>query len=186
MAEDEQRPLKRLRTLAADPEDGALLAGSSLGPPGHAVDLEHDSEFWLEDGNVVLVAKNVGFRVYRGLLTAQSLVFYDMFSATSLRADEQYDGVPIVRLYDSPVDLRHLFRVLLPKSQKDVLKDTYNLKTEFHVISALIRLSRKYQIEDVEKRSLSALCATYATELYRWVDFDSAIDEKIDSSLSQQ
>ncbi|TFK84823.1 hypothetical protein K466DRAFT_495907 [Polyporus arcularius HHB13444] len=176
MAEDEQRPLKRLRTLAADSEDGAPPAGSSLAAP--AVDLEHDSEFWLEDGNVVLVAKNVGFRVYKGLLAAQSPVFYDMFSATSLLADEQHDGVPIVRLCDSPEDLRHLFRVLLPKTQKDVLKDTYNLKTEFHVISALIRLSRKYQIEDVEKRSLSALCAIYATELCRWADIDSAIDEE--------
>ncbi len=59
-----------------------------------------------------------------------------------------------------------------------VLKDTYNLKTEFHVISALIRLSRKYQIEDVEKRSLSALCAIYPTELYLWAKLDSAIDEE--------
>ncbi len=119
MAEDEQRPLKRLRTLAAESEDGVLPAGSSLAPHGPAVDLEHDSEFWLEDGNVVLVAKNVGFRVYKGLLAAQSPVFYDMFSATSLLADEQHDGVPIVRLCDSPEDLRHLFRVLLPKTQRE-------------------------------------------------------------------
>ncbi|RPD58576.1 hypothetical protein L226DRAFT_466520 [Lentinus tigrinus ALCF2SS1-7] len=174
MAEDEQRPLKRPRTLASNGSEEK----SSLPSPGSAtIVMERDEEFWLDDGNVVLVAQSTGFRVYKGLLAAQSPIFHDMFSATSLRADERYDGVPVIRLFDSPVDLRHLFRVLLPKSQKDVLKDTYDLKTDFHVMSALIRLSHKYQIEDVEKRALSALCHIYPTELEEWVGSDSQIDD---------
>ena len=59
-----------------------------------------------------------------------------------------------------------------------MLKDSYDLKTEFHVISALIRLAHKYQIEDVEKRSLSALCAIYPSNLERWLETDSTIDDE--------
>ena len=81
-------------------------------------DLERHAELWLEDGNIVLVAQNVGFRVYKGILTKQSPVFEDLFSAQETRADETYDGVPVVRLFDSPVDVGHLLRVLLLASQQ--------------------------------------------------------------------
>ena len=37
-------------------------------------DLERHAELWLEDGNIVLVAQNVGFRVYKGILTKQSYI----------------------------------------------------------------------------------------------------------------
>ena len=114
-SEGDQRPAKRPRTLASNnPNNSCTLAS-----PGFAKNIERDSEFWLEDGNVVLVAQNTGFRVYKGLLAAQSPVFHDMFSAAGLQADERYDGVPVVPLFDSPVDLRHLLRVLLPKTQKE-------------------------------------------------------------------
>lgn len=86
--------------------------------------LERYEEFWLEDGNIVLVAQNVAFRVYQGLLTKQSAVFKDLFSSAETRADETYDGVPVVRLFDSPVELRHLFRVLLPTSQQTLVTVT--------------------------------------------------------------
>lgn len=35
---------------------------------------------WLDDGNVVLVVENTGFRVHRGILSKHSDVFRDMFS----------------------------------------------------------------------------------------------------------
>ena len=114
-SEGEQRPAKRPRTLASNISDKPCSIASSE----FAKNIERDSEFWLEDGNVVLVAQNTGFRVYKGLLAAQSPVFHDMFSAAGLHADERYDGVPVVPLFDSPVDLRHLLRVLLPKTQKE-------------------------------------------------------------------
>ena len=105
---DNSRSRKRPRTRSTANADPS---------PIPLEDLEHHEEFWLEDGNIVLIAQNVGFRVYKGLLTKQSVVFKDLFSAGETCADETYDEVPVVRLFDSPVDLRHLFRVLLPTSQ---------------------------------------------------------------------
>ena len=80
---------------------------------------ERHYEFWLDDGNIVLVAReNVAFRVYRGLLAAQSTVFEDMFASSSPLADESFDGCPLVRLSDSSMELAHLLRVILPKTQQ--------------------------------------------------------------------
>ena len=79
---------------------------------------ERHYEFWLDDGNIVLVAENVAFRVYRGLLAAQSTVFEDMLASSSPLADESFDGCPVVRLSDSPMELAHLLGVILPKTQQ--------------------------------------------------------------------
>ena len=82
------------------------------------VKLTRDKEFWLEDGNIILIACDVGFRIYRGLLAAQSTVFADMFSCPNSTADEYYDDCPVVRLSDSPEDLRYFLRVLVPSAHR--------------------------------------------------------------------
>ena len=69
-------------------------------------------DVWFDDGNIVLFAQHTGFRIYRGLLAAQSTVFADMFVSTSSTADETLEGCPVVYLTDSGVDLAHLLRIL--------------------------------------------------------------------------
>ena len=88
------------------------------GPPPSLNDLKHDEEFWLEDGNIILISRSTAFRIYRGLLAEQSSVFADMFTASSSKPDESYEGCPVIHLSESPEDLRHFLRVLLPKSQR--------------------------------------------------------------------
>ncbi len=84
-----------------------------------------DAEFWFRDGNIVLVARDVDFRVYKGILADQSPVFDDMFSfpqpapftppRLELASSSNTDACPFVHLSDSPEDLRHLLRVCIPK-----------------------------------------------------------------------
>ncbi len=78
---------------------------------------QHD-EFWFDDGNLVLVAGDTAFRIYRGLLTMQSRIFENVFVSGSSCSNELLDGCPVVDLSDSPEDLVHLLRVLLPTSRK--------------------------------------------------------------------
>ena len=111
---EESRSSKRPRFF---PEGEHAAAGSD-GAPTSVNGLKHDEEFWLEDGNIVLVSRNVAFRIYRGLLAAQSSIFADMFAAASSRADETYEGCPVIQLSESPQDLRRFLRVLLPKSRR--------------------------------------------------------------------
>ena len=79
-------------------------------------ELERDEDHWLEDGSVVLVARNIAFKVYMGLLSAHSPVFSNMF-ASATHTDETYDGSPVVRVTDSPEDLKWLLIQLIPKTR---------------------------------------------------------------------
>lgn len=76
-------------------------------------ELVRDTETWFEDGNIVLVA---GTRD-KGLLVAPSSVFADMFFASRPQADELFEGCPVVRLSDSPEELRHMLDVLIPNAR---------------------------------------------------------------------
>ena len=81
-------------------------------------DLKKDKELWFDDGNIVLIARDVGFRIFRSLLAKQSPVFSDMFASANPRAGEDYDGCPIVHISDSPEDMRHLLRILIPSNRR--------------------------------------------------------------------
>lgn len=71
-----------------------------------------DDEFWLEDGTIVLLAGQVKFRVYRGVLTEHSPVFVEMLSLPQPAElqDAQY-SCPVIRLHDHPGTLRHVLRL---------------------------------------------------------------------------
>lgn len=84
---------------------------------------KRDDDFWFEDGNIVLIARNIEFRVYKGILAKHSPVFHDMFSLPPPAAPESSGNtaVPIgtctvVHLSDSPEDLRHVLRVCMPET----------------------------------------------------------------------
>ncbi|KAI1795336.1 hypothetical protein LXA43DRAFT_881932 [Ganoderma leucocontextum] len=119
----------------------------------------HHKEFWLDDidGNIVLIARNVAFRIYRGLLVAQSTVFADMFASSSPNSDEVIDGCPVIYVSDSPEDLAQLLRVLLPTTHRHFHPDDEMPERTFDEVFAIIRLAHKYHIEDVQRQALRLL-----------------------------
>lgn len=94
---------------------------------------ERDAEFWYSDGNIILVARDVEFRVFKGILAEHSPVFRDMFSlpqpppTASPGASAEDDTCPVVYLSDSPEDLRHVLRVYMPKGGPRYIQDTVRL-----------------------------------------------------------
>ncbi len=87
---------------------------------GGAAEYTRDAEFWLEDGTVILVAGDVEFRVYSGLLAKHSPRLKELFSDTQCTRTLLVDGrseisCPVVCLTDSPDDLRHLLRAYMPQ-----------------------------------------------------------------------
>ena len=59
-------------------------------------------DLWFDDGNVVLIAENTGFRLFRGLLSRQSEIFRGMFQMpqSEATAAEMYEGCPVVRVVE--------------------------------------------------------------------------------------
>ncbi|PIL24767.1 hypothetical protein GSI_12653 [Ganoderma sinense ZZ0214-1] len=86
-------------------------------------ELKRDEELWFEDGNLILIASEVEFRVYKGPLIAQSLVFKDMLSlpqpsSSDTRSNQDTDtarpstSCATVHLQDDSLsDLRHFLRM---------------------------------------------------------------------------
>ncbi len=60
------------------------------------------ADIWFEDGNIVLISEQSGFRVHKGLLTRHSEVFRDMFLMPQPppTEEESFEGCPTVRLVD--------------------------------------------------------------------------------------
>ena len=87
------------------------------------VEPQRHEKLYFTDGNVAICAAGKGsqpmvFRVHQTLLSVSSTVFEDMFASSTPTADEVFDGHPVVRLTDSPTDLAHLLRVLLPNKHR--------------------------------------------------------------------
>ncbi|TBU55386.1 hypothetical protein BD310DRAFT_950840 [Dichomitus squalens] len=105
----------------------ARAADTSSPPSGDAASnspqeptSKRDSEYWLEDGNIVLTAGQTAFRLYKGLLSRQSGVFRDMFAAADPDVDATVEGCPALHLSDSPEDLRALLQTLVPTERRHV------------------------------------------------------------------
>ena len=76
--------------------------------------LSPDTTFWFPDGNIIISTRTVAFRLYHGVLAAQSSVFDNMLDLPQPEGAPTIDGYPILELSDSAIDLRHLFTVLFP------------------------------------------------------------------------
>ncbi|RPD55970.1 hypothetical protein L227DRAFT_579187 [Lentinus tigrinus ALCF2SS1-6] len=130
--------------------------------------LQWDDKFRFDDGSIVLVAGTTAFKVYKGLLSAQSHVFSDMLFAGNPHATQVFDGCPVVHLSDSPEDLRHLLRTLISKEQILVYAQDFAHAYTFDQLSALTRLSHKYGIESVERQAIACLKTYYADTFEAW------------------
>lgn len=100
------------------PESSGVVHRAPAQPPQPGTQFFiRDENFWFEDGNIILAARSVGFKVYKGLLAEHSTVFRSMFvvaQGAHAAGEQAPDGCPVVPLDDSPEDLRQLFRLIYP------------------------------------------------------------------------
>ncbi|KAH9925147.1 uncharacterized protein B0H18DRAFT_1010059 [Fomitopsis serialis] len=138
----------RRKRLRADSE-------SSADRPEHPA-FGRDEKFWYEDGNIVIIAQETGFRVYQGLLATHSDVFRDIFSLAQPAVDDKQDETlgdcPVVHVTDTASEIRSLLAVLLPEH-----RFIGRLKLRSDDVANCIRLAHKYGIEDLLQDSVQEL-----------------------------
>lgn len=85
------------------------------------MDREHHLTLWFPDGNIILSAASVSapcatvlFRVHGFLLARHSNVFRDMLclSAPPQSDDDTYEGLPVVVMQDTAVDVECMLDAL--------------------------------------------------------------------------
>lgn len=70
------------------------------------------ADFWFNDGNVILLAGNVAFKVHRGNLERHSDVFHDLLTLPQPPDITTFEDCNIIELHDSPSDLWYLLKAL--------------------------------------------------------------------------
>ncbi|KAI1790295.1 hypothetical protein LXA43DRAFT_947373 [Ganoderma leucocontextum] len=157
--------------------DDDPVANASATPESQS--LKRDEQLWFEDGNLVLVAKDVEFRIYKGPLIAQSLVFKDMLSLpqppsfdTRSTQGTSSTSCATVHLHgDSLPDLRHFLRMFTGHAVSfGGLSDP-----TYHQLSSIIRMSHKYQCEKLLERCVAYLKRFYHDNFEGWRDNSTCI-----------
>ncbi|KAJ6519076.1 hypothetical protein C8R45DRAFT_950166 [Mycena sanguinolenta] len=110
------------------------------------------SERWFfDDGNVVLQAGNIQFRVHWSILALHSSVFRDMQGLPQPPDQPTVDGCPMVELSDDPDDVEYFLKALyIPMFH---CQQTLPLA----VVSAFIRLGRKYDFKELFDSAVARL-----------------------------
>ena len=67
---------------------------------------------WFDDGSIVLQAEGVRFKVYKGILAANSVIFRDMFAMAQATDRELVEGCTVVHLGDKAEELTFVLEAL--------------------------------------------------------------------------
>ncbi|TFK84831.1 hypothetical protein K466DRAFT_601694 [Polyporus arcularius HHB13444] len=121
-------------------------------------DCTADAEFCFDDGNIILEAKGTQFKVYEGPLIAHSPFFRDMLSLPQPQGATAGNAPPLVKLPESPEDLRHFLRALMPSKE---IRPFIPPQRPFNAVSACIRLGHKYQVDRLVEEGLKYLRTLY-------------------------
>ncbi|KAF7376382.1 BTB domain-containing protein [Mycena sanguinolenta] len=146
----------------ADSDMGELAPSSSMD--------RRDPDLYIEDGNIVLSAKDnenntVYFRVHKSTLVKNSPeAFGNMFSVPTPPNMDQYDGVPLVQMPDDAKSLRDFLTILYdPQCIATILK-----AEDFPKMLRPVELARKYQVDWICKLVASQLQSSWPDSLFQW------------------
>ncbi|TCD61648.1 hypothetical protein EIP91_008136 [Steccherinum ochraceum] len=154
-------------------------AGEQAGAATAAVDVAETKEsekvnfrkrrrLWYRDGNVIIVAEGVGFRVYRGILSKQSSVFKDIFrlpQGSSTAGQETYKGKPVIRVTDSSQDMQELLSILCGGTSGWL--DGAD-QGDWYTTRSILRMSHKYEIDDLLEEGKRRLRLRFPGDLKSW------------------
>ncbi|KAK7040450.1 hypothetical protein R3P38DRAFT_2768749 [Favolaschia claudopus] len=128
--------------------------------------LEHSPDVWFDDGNVIVRAGTVGFRVFRGMLAQLSAPLETLLHGPNLAQCLVWDHCPIVDLSCNNTDATHFLAAIFKPNSFDSFLNT---KITFDQIAAVVRLASIYEIPNMRRKALSFLSSVYPTNLKGFV-----------------
>ncbi|TDL16708.1 hypothetical protein BD410DRAFT_776938 [Rickenella mellea] len=139
-------------------------------------DRKRHPTLWFDDGNIILTTNCTLFCVHRGLLSMNSPVFADMLSMPQPdRFEDSFEVHPVVEISDNDTDFTHLMCFFY-----DHRYYHGGTETTFEKISGLLRMSTKYQMDDLRNEIISHLSLAYPSTLEQYV---KAVDPSTQLSL---
>ncbi|KAF7365475.1 BTB domain-containing protein [Mycena venus] len=125
------------------------------------------TEYWFDDGNIILQTESTQFRLTKSMLSMHSSVFRDTFMMPLPLDEPTIENCPVVILSgDTAQDWNHLLEVMYPK--ECFLKENPSVD----LLAGVLRLSKKYDIPLFRKNYLRRLKSDYPTTLE---EYDKAV-----------
>ncbi|KAK7062833.1 hypothetical protein VNI00_000328 [Paramarasmius palmivorus] len=168
-ADGERRHMIRISPLGAKPQPTPKIQR-----PANMQAYERSTELWFEDGTLIVLAGRVSFRVYRGIVAQNSPIFEDMLSIPQPVDVELYEGCPVVELLDAPEDVLPFLKAL--HSVGDARYFDVSQPIQWSVLSGILRLSTKYQVDFLRQRTYEVLHRLYPTTLEEWDARDAYVN----------
>ncbi|KAF7364320.1 hypothetical protein MSAN_01092100 [Mycena sanguinolenta] len=138
------------------------------------IELVRSTDFWFDDGTIILQVGNTLYRVYRGLLASRSTVFHDTFSMpqpeSTMEEHNQIEGCPVVQLHDKERDFTHFLKALHHYGSYKGMAVSGVME-----LSSVLRLSDKYDVATLRESMVSILCDIYPSSLDEWLKRDEAV-----------
>ncbi|KAJ7634045.1 hypothetical protein B0H17DRAFT_1217324 [Mycena rosella] len=126
---------------------------------------------WFEDCGLIIQAENTLFRVSGDFLATRSPVFADMLSLPKPQDAALMYGCLVVHLSDSAQDTTVFLKALIYSE----FFEPFPAPTTFPILSGVLRMSHKYAVDVLRKRSLVHLSSAHPMSLTEWeradVDF---------------
>ncbi|KAJ7502583.1 hypothetical protein B0H11DRAFT_1712347 [Mycena galericulata] len=130
----------------------------------HVAQVGRSTDVWFDDGTIILEAESTQFKVFKGILAANSTVFNDMLVVgSSSDTSEMVEGCPVVHVYDAALDLMHFLKAIHHVGYYDPAETK-----DFLLIAAILRLSTKYNVDVLRRRALAHISSLYPTTLQEW------------------
>ncbi|KAK7064946.1 BTB domain-containing protein [Favolaschia claudopus] len=116
---------------------------------------------YFEDCGLIIQAENTLFRISREYLASQSPVFRDMLSLPPPQTADMMDGCPFVQLPDKAEDVTVFLKALMFSD----FFEPHPAPTTFAILTGVLRMSHKYDINHLRKRALVHISANFPITL---------------------
>ncbi|KAL1756162.1 hypothetical protein FB107DRAFT_290290 [Schizophyllum commune] len=120
------------------------------------------SDIWFDDGNIILQAENLQFRVHRSLLARHSPVFKDIFGIPqpANTSEVLIEGCPVVHLTDKASHVQFMLTKLFNLAAPE---NPWKAPTVFDLIASL-RMGHKYLITHLWNDAVTSLRRAFPTD----------------------
>lgn len=142
-------------------------------------------DLWFKEGNIILVAHDLSFKVHSGILCRHSEVFSELLTDSAMSTlPERVEGCPILRVEDKGSDLEELLAVMYDggKRYAQTIAIKYSLPTArshyfrrqriavpFEHLHALASIAVKYKVEEVIEEAIDRLSMCFPSRhLHDW------------------
>ncbi|GJE89722.1 hypothetical protein PsYK624_058280 [Phanerochaete sordida] len=125
------------------------------------LDPQHDI-LWFDDGNVVVAARGMSFKLHKSVLALHSTVFLELFDSLDTSESHLHGGCPVLCVNDYGPDLARLLLVVYGSDRRYFARDK---PLSFSELRSVALLAQKYQIEEIISEACACLKIAFTAQM---------------------